>query len=155
MRLAGPGGSYLELHVVGYQFPGRTPHPGDFDWDANWLIVDGRASDGERSWNFRDPCLLTIEGQELVVWLDAVAADRPGLDATNFTEPNLEFRRMSAPSEPPVVRVTLRLEARPPWATGVAEEDWDSTWLEFGAQHDDLRAAAAELRSELARYPRR
>ena len=156
MRLTGTDGRSLDLSIIGYQFAGLTGEPGGFDHDANWLVVEGRANDGTRTWKFRDPCLLTVEARELVAWLEAVAERWRELEATDFLEPNLEFRRVSAPTEPPIVRVTFRLESRPPWAADAYEEDdWDRTWLEFATSAEVLRTAASELRAELERFPQR
>ena len=155
MRLDGMGGCSLELSIVGYQFPGMDPEPGKFDYDVNWLVVEGQASDGTQAWKFRDPCLLTTEARELAAWLDGLAAGRSDLDPTNFTEPVLEFRYVASPPERPVVRVVFRLEARPPWAAEVSNDDWDGIWLEFEMSREALATAATDLRDELKRYPER
>lgn len=155
MRLLGAGGRSLELSIKGYEFGGMTAEPGDFDFDANWLVVQGLANDGARPWSFRDPSLLTTDVRRLVAWLEAVADDRPEDEAIDFMEPNLEFRRVSPPGAQPVVRVIFRLESRPPWAPDVAEEDWDNAYLDFDTSPDALRVAANELRTELDRYPER
>jgi hypothetical protein len=155
MRLDDPKGQSLQLDVVGYQFPHPRSRDDGFDFDANWLVINGVANDGGREWRFRDPCLLTTEGRALAAWLDAASNGRVELDATSFLEPNLEFRRVSAPVDPPVIRVTFRLEARPPWARGGQVEDWDSTWLEIAVPADALRNAAQELRSALESFPER
>jgi hypothetical protein len=155
MRLESSTGGSLRMSVVGYQFPDLPGSRGLFDHDANWLVALGEASDGERAWAFRDPCLLTTEARNLVDWLHAVANDRPADDAIDFTEPNLEFRLTSPPGAQPVIRVTFRLESRPPWNPNITEEDWDSAYLDFDMAPDAVRAAADELRSELEQYPER
>jgi hypothetical protein len=155
MRIDGGAAQYLELHLVGYEFQHAARQSDGFDWDANWLVVAGQASDGERAWSFRDPCLLTTDARRLVAWLELVADGSPQDDALDFLEPNLEFRRVSSPGDQPVVRVIFRLESAPPWAPDVAEEDWDNAYLDFETSPDALRAAANELRAELERYPER
>ncbi|MEX1171849.1 MAG: hypothetical protein WEG56_04460 [Chloroflexota bacterium] len=166
MRLEGRSRQILELHVVGYEFQGVAGRALlalgklgvlralGFDHDANWLMVQGHASDGEREWDFRAPCMLTTEAAELAEWLEEAARGSQDLGPTDFTEPNLEFRRTSAPPDPPVVRVTFRLEARPPWAPDITQDEWDGVWLEFETSPDDLRNAAAQLRAALDKYPR-
>jgi len=155
MRLDGRGGRALELTIDGYQFPNMAAEPGGLDFDANWLIVEGRVNDGAREWTFRDPCLLTDEARELAAWLDAVATDVRDLAPTVFTEPNLEFLRISAPGDAPVVRVTLRLEARPPWAGDVSEDDWGKHFIDLELSRQALTAAASDFRNQLKRYPQR
>jgi hypothetical protein len=160
VRLAGGDGVTIDLTVAGYQFPdiGRpgTDH-GNYDYDANWLVIEGLVNDGRRQWSFRDPCLLTTEAAELARWLEAAANGSVDLEATNFTEPNLEFRRVSTPTERPVIRITFRLEARPPWAriTGDADTDWDASWLDVGLSVGSLRKAAQGLRIDLEPFPER
>ncbi len=155
MRLDGADGRALELVVVGYQFPSSNARSVSYVFDANWLVVDCQATDGTRTWRFHSPCLMTTEARELAAWLDAVAAGRSDLDPTNFTEPVLEFQYVASPPERPVVRVVFRLEARPPWAAEVSNDDWDGIWLEFEMSREGLATAATDLRDELKRYPQR
>ncbi len=155
MHLEGDGGRSFDLSVVGYQFAGGAPEPGEFDFDANWLVVHGQANDGDREWQFRSPCMLTTEARQLTAWLEAVASGWRDLDPTDFIEPILEFRRVSAPEDPPTVRVTFRLEARPPWADELIDDDWDGIWLEFDVSPETLATAASDLRNELRQYPER
>ena len=56
------------------------------------LIVEGKASRGGESWSFRDPCLLTVEVDELIEWLLHVAAGNLDHPQIGFLEPNLAFR---------------------------------------------------------------
>jgi hypothetical protein len=45
------------------------------EWDANWLVVDGRVAPvNERAWEFRDPALLTWEVEHLSSWPEALAS---------------------------------------------------------------------------------
>jgi hypothetical protein len=166
VRLETGGGSSLRLSIVGYQFPHAPSRllsavgvlssaDTDFDFDANWLVVQGEVSDGHRAWTFRDACLLTVEVRDLAAWLDAVAEGRPNLEDLDFLEPNLAFSRRSTIPGRPAVRVTFRLEARPPWMTSPVEDedDWDGAWVEFETSPDHLRTAATDLRAALSRYP--
>src|SRR4051794_40035445 len=74
VQLVGKEGTAVEIDVVGYQFPGARASETGFDWDANWLRVRGRVSDGERRWSFDDPCLVTSEAAELTSWLRGVVS---------------------------------------------------------------------------------
>lgn len=100
MRLDGAEDRSLELTVAGYQFPdigtpGSATGQDGFHYDANWLVIAGHVNDGQHSWTFRDPCLLTTEALELARWLDAAADVSTDLEAADFIEPNLDFRRVS------------------------------------------------------------
>jgi hypothetical protein len=151
--LVGRDGASLDLSIAGYQFAAHQPDPNDdFDYDANWLVVEGRAKDGEKSWKFRDACLLTTEAQHLVEWLRDSAAGR-GAAAIDFLEPNLEFRRLAVQGERRKLRIVFRLESRP--ASAGDDEDWDGTWIDLDADADALEAAAQDLQANLHRFPRR
>jgi hypothetical protein len=142
MRLDDGRGNWVELHVVGYQFP-------DFDWrrdtwDANWLIIEGGAALDGRRWNFRDPSLTTSEAADLANWLDQAAAGQAKEEA-NFTEPNLAFGPLN---DRRGIYVKFANESRPPWI-----EDLDGTEVSLAVTGDQLISAAAAIRSELRGFP--
>jgi len=58
-RLSGPGGAFVEFSVVGYEFPARVPLD-DHDYDANWLLIQFRVSDGKDIWSTIEPAWLTV-----------------------------------------------------------------------------------------------
>ena len=74
MKLVSVDGATVDLRPLHYQFPG-TAAAGQYDWDANWLVVRGgvRLPDG-RTWSFSDPCLTTWEARSLGDWLRGVVA---------------------------------------------------------------------------------
>jgi hypothetical protein len=137
--------------VVGYQFPKLT----DRD-DANWLVIEGRAHDGERSWSFRDPCLQTWDVQFLASWLEGLADRNEVEGEIDFTEPNLAFGRVEGSSKRTTIRVLFELEARPPWRPAqYTDDDWRSVSIDISLSPRMLRAAAMDLRSMLRRFPER
>jgi len=137
----GPNGS-LSIGVAGYQFPEIA----NDEWDSNWLMITGDAVLDGRSWNFCDPCMTTFEMQRLAEWLDQVAAGAAGRAFCGFTEPCLDFERVSNDA----IRIGFSLEALPPW------EDHDGDFGEIGLSipiDGQLVAAANDLRGLLARFP--
>lgn len=162
MRFAGPGGRAFECAPVGYEFwrMGRLGWWNSilrrrwpaFDHDANWLVIAVTASDGDRNWSFRHPCLLTTELQSLAAWFDAIADGNVDTDEIHFIEPNLAFRKVSDQRTGITIRVSFELEARPPWRR---EDDWGSVWLEFPVTSQTLTAAADDVRDDLKRFPER
>lgn len=137
----GPTGS-LRISVESYQFPEIV----DDEWDSNWLIVCGDAELGGKSWTFRDPCLTTFELEQLANWLDQVFVGEADNAYCDFTEPNLDFERLSELE----VRIAFSLEALPPWC----ERDSDFGEITFNIPiNDHLPAAAKSLRALLARFP--
>lgn len=88
----------VEIEVLGYQFPRVRPTASEFDWDANWLVVQGNVKLGARAWSFSDPCLTTVEAVELGEWLRRVAnsSDEQPINGRlgdrrfcRFVEPNI------------------------------------------------------------------
>jgi hypothetical protein len=140
--------SEFELRVSGYQFPNIE---GD-EWDANWLIVEGRiAPVDERAWEFRDPALLTREVERLSNWLEALASGQPVEKREDFLEPNLRFEVVGRSGDVITIRVYFELESRPPWFFA-REAGMNDLWVDLLVDSDDLRAAARALRGDLAKY---
>jgi hypothetical protein len=143
--------SEFELRVSGYQFPNIE---GD-EWDANWLIVEGRiAPVDERAWEFRDPALLTREVELLSNWLEALASGQPAEKREDFLEPNLRFEVVGRSGDVITIRVYFELESRPPWFFA-REAGMNDLWVDLLVDSDDLRAAVRALRGDLAKYPPR
>lgn len=132
----------LRISVERYQFPEIT----DDDWDSNWLIINGDAVLDGKSWSLRDPCLTTFEMERLADWLDHVSSGGDEKAFCGFTEPNLDFERVSDVA----VRIAFSLEALPPWS----KRDGDFGAIGFNIPIDDrLGAAASSLRALLTRFP--
>src|SRR5918995_5476502 len=143
--------SEFELRVSGYQFPDMESD----EWDANWLIVEGRISPvDERAWEFSDPALLTWEVERLSNWLEALASGRPVEDGEDFVEPNLRFEVVGSDEDTITIRVYFELESRPSWFFADVA-GMNDLWVDLLVDSDDLRAAAEDLRRNLTRFPPR
>ena len=143
--------SEFELRVSGYQFPDMESD----EWDANWLIVEGRISPvDERAWEFSDPALLTWEVERLSNWLEALASGRPVEDGEDFVEPNLRFEVVGSDEDTITIRVYFELESRPSWFFADVA-GMNDLWVDLLVDMDDLRAAVRALRGDLAKYPPR
>jgi len=143
--------SEFELRVTGYQFPNIESD----EFDANWLVMEGRVAPAdERAWEFRDPALLTWEVQGLSNWLEALASGEAVEEGEDFMEPNVRFEVAARDEDTITIRVYFELESRPPWffADAVGMND---LWIDLRVDNDDLRAAAEDLRCDLARFPPR
>jgi hypothetical protein len=149
MLLPGAGGDSLELSISGYQFP--EVKDGD---DADWLLVEVRASRGGRAWRSRDPSLQTFEVEALARWLEGVAHGSSFPDACDFVEPNLSFELVRVDRARAELRAYFELESRPPWAPadGAGLRD---LWVTLTPSRDEAAAAAAALRAALAAFPTR
>jgi hypothetical protein len=143
------GGNSLELKVVAYQFPSITEKAHDFD--ANWLIIEGKVRAGARSWSFKDPSLLTWEVGSLIEFLESLALKWRYPSEVQFVEPNLLF----ASESDGLLRVSFSQEATPPWlAELVLGEDEDFS-IELFCSSSELIEAARSLREQLKEFPAR
>ena len=148
MRLVSAEGHSLELRVLGYLYPREARA----EYDSNWLNIEARVAHPRGNWSFQDPCLLTYEVAHLADWLEAVACGRSTDAEASFTEPNLRFEHV--PSLANGLRVYFELESRPPWASSRVVDEADC-FIEFPVSELDLRRAAASLREQTKRYPKR
>ncbi len=152
----------MDLRPLHYQFPG-TAAAGQYDWDANWLVVRGgvRLPDG-RTWSFSDPCLTTWEARSLGDWLRGVVAG--DVEPTDFggkgeealmvfTEPNLALSLAARQHESAVVRVHFSLESRPPWLG--QDVDLFDFFVGLDVPLGGLSAAVDDWERELSSFPAR
>ena len=164
MRLVSSDGACVELRPVQYQFgPPTRPTDGAFDFDANWIVVDGhvRTVDGS-AYSFRDACLMTDEMRAISGWLRAVADHRVPpmplpVDESRllaFTEPNVAFSVSVDRQDEVQIRVHLSLESGPP-SLGAEGLDRYEYFVELALSPDELVIAAASWDREIAPFPRR
>ena len=147
-RLTGPEDRLLELKIRKYWFPGEGSRTSGNDWDANWLVVDLKARDGERRWSAADTAFLTWEIRGLFEWLRALADGASGvLQAFQGTEPNLSFEA-EGKGESTRLRALFEQEFRPP---GV--EIGGQAVIEFTPGAEALRRFADELEEMLGTFP--
>ena len=122
MRLQSLDGQFVDIAVTSYQFGGRQSSSNEVDWDANWLMVRGKAWDGVQSWEFHDPCMTTWEARQLASWLrglgnahsETVSAADPEELRLWLTEPNLMFTLASTSQGITTLDVYFDAESRPP-----------------------------------------
>jgi hypothetical protein len=141
MRLLASDGSFLELTVMGYQFPNLD----GVSYDSNWLVIAGHAALAGRAWRFREPCLLTDEVSGLADWFEARSKDASNDSEIGFIEPNLHFGWSQG-----ALQVNLDLECLPSWAPKYNAEEF---YLRFTPSMDELASAALSLRADLLKYP--
>jgi len=82
------GNCYIELTIIGYQFPADE----NGYYDSNWLLIMLNADDGKTFWSKIDPSLLTIELIRAAAWFRDLSDGRnPGSQILGFVEPCLSF----------------------------------------------------------------
>jgi hypothetical protein len=148
MRFQDEAGTFLEIKIVGYQFPSTN----DERWDANWLIVEGSVMHPRGGWTFSDACLTTFELEQLARWFNDVAQSQPNPHDGYFTEPCIELRYVGLPE--PAVEVRLACECAPPWLQS-RDERLEGVMLKFPIRLNDPREAASSARMYLTRFPER
>lgn len=162
MKLVSVDGASVDIRPLAYQFPAITGS-GEYDWDANWLVVHGDVQLGDgRRWSFSDPCLTTWEARSLANWLRAVVrgeVEPTGFDGDAeerlevFTEPNVALSLAARSDDSAVVRVHLSLESRPPWLA--QESDIFDFFVALDLTLEDLLAAVDDWEREVSAFPER
>lgn len=150
MHLRASDGSAFRLAILGYEFP-ETEH--DLH-DANWLRIHIDVACPRGRWEATSPCLLTWEVTRLANWLEAADAGEAVDPEAGFTEPNLLFRLVGERPGSRNLRLYFELEFRPEGSPS-SECPQEDLWVEFPLREVNLRAGAAALRSQLARFPER
>jgi hypothetical protein len=157
MKFDGDDGSEFELVIIGYQFPSATDHMDATD--RNWLVLRGRCmtTDGFE-WVFTDPCMLTTECPEVVVWFAAVAqalsngTGKPANRGLEFIEPHLWFELVEANSGWGTLLVRLSHESGDP---RTQPDSYESSELRFRVTAADCLRAAEDWRQQADRFPER
>ncbi|MGO4594260.1 hypothetical protein AB4Z18_10610 [Leifsonia sp. 2TAF2] len=135
------------MTIEGYQFPELAPAADPSDHDATWLRVRGTVGVNGVEWSFVDPCLMTVEAQELLDWLREVA-EGGSPEELWFTEPNLAFALDDSNPEGAVLRLTFSNESAP---EETSETPAHIIILNMALR--DVESAADEWASELRPYP--
>lgn len=164
MRIGSVDGAAVQLEVLGYEFPAPAGKLTERDWDANWLLVKGTITPGDRrGWSFTDACLTTFEARELADWLRGVALGeiRPApFDVERwgdggllwFTEPALGFSLADSSADQVTIRVHLSSEALPPGVSADQLEIYEY-FVIVQATSADLALAVDDWLKELAAFP--
>lgn len=122
--------------------------------NGRWLSIYTRAKAEQGTWEVVDPSLETTEVSELATWFSAPACGRPRRRETEFTEPNVCFRRAGSTGNELTLRVYFELKPRPRWAYSASAGRRD-VWLDLSVLPEALRTAAASLVRDLVGARRR
>jgi hypothetical protein len=158
VRLMGVEGDRVAVRVVGYQFPDADDPVQRFSWH----VLEGSATCGEGSWEFRYPALTCDESPRVGAWLRDVALAGCSVSAAvggtarssaelRITEPNLSLTAVRPGPATVVLEVGLDLEFAPPWQS---RRDAGAPYvIRCEVTREQLMQAAVEWDAEIAPYP--
>lgn len=160
MRLDSLDGRFVELSVTDHEFGAGRPTGERPDWDANWLMVRGKAWDGDRSWEFHDPCMTTWEARQLGSWLRGLtSASTRTVDAAEpdglclwLTEPNISFELAGTADDIVSLIAYFDAESRPPTGSNDDGEGLGHR-LDLILAQAVLSPAVDEWDQQLTRFP--
>lgn len=138
---------FFTMRIIGYQFPEIV----DQEDDSNWLMVEIHTRVDNRSWESRDPSILTYELWRLIKWLEAVTKGEEDRNEVGFIEPNLGFEFIEKTIDGYRFRVRFEMESRPDWARFNDVGFWEffaeivKTPGELQAWIDDLKNGLSEF----------
>lgn len=135
----------LTLRVVGYEFPERTGAGEEYDYDANWLVLEGVYRDGKGERSFRNSCLLTTELQQLAAGLKLLCSGVQDVYESEFNDPYFEVTgELMGPG-----RYLLYAS----FSMLVSEDRWQNFGTECILTVDELKALIEEIEGECKSWP--
>jgi len=142
-------GQMIELSSQNYQFPDTD----DKDWDGNWLLIEIKVVENNKTWKRIDPFLLTSDWLGIIDWFGELSKYvEPKSSNMSFTEPNLEFELLSVNKESDKIkfRIKLALECVPSFHKG----EW-SVAYEFELNAVECKIISDNCLEEYKKFPER
>lgn len=81
--------NYINLNVIGYEFPNAKPSKKEFNYDTNWLLIEFVCCEKNTKKTYTDTCLLTYELTDLKNALQKVINGSESSYISDFMEPYL------------------------------------------------------------------
>jgi hypothetical protein len=136
------GDSSFSLEIIGYEFPGlfESRHK------ANKILIILTARNLEGSWSSKKPALLTWEVEEIIQWARGGFRLEPLL---MFVNPSLQLYAEPMSADSVHLQLTLSEDLLPAWHAHAP------IILDLIVKLHTMREFAADLESELAKYPYR
>ena len=146
MRFVCKNDQFVELRIIGYQFPEIL----DDEWDSNWLMIFINVKLTKKHWKTTDPAITTFELRNLIDWFKNISDNRmEKYKNIDFTEPNISFELLNEfDSDIKRIKINFRLEFSPLKNGGEYS-------VEFEAENKQLKDYAEKLEDELNEYPER
>ena len=139
------GGKKIEFNVINYQYPERVATE-DYDYDANWLMVEIAYSNRAEKNTYYDPCLLTYEFIDLIDGIDEILAGRETGYITDFMEPYLKFS---------VTKVGDLFAVQIRFVYDTTDGQWKEIYVSQGVSYQELNAFSQAGRQLCEQFPER
>lgn len=141
--LTGPPEARLEMRIAGYKHAAGATN----DFDANWVVVEVAARDGETEWTASGPAFLTWEVLELIGWLRDVSGGVDDGRGFSGMEGALQFEAADLDGKPALTAIfTERLAPD-------VHSSADEYAVGFRPTAEDIRAFADSLAAQMAGVP--
>jgi hypothetical protein len=137
-RLGDSDGRFIEIEVLGYEFPSIT----DSYWDSNWLFVRLSANDGKSSWRASEAAFGSPDLERLVADLGSLAREHRAFD----WDPLEPYIRIIGEDHDSQFRITIEL-FRP------GDDLEQEMAVVMGVTTEEVVAFTAVLAGVLARFP--
>ena len=135
----------LTVKVLGYEFPDRTGGGEEYDYDANWLVLEGVYNDGKLERSFINSCLLTCELQALAAGLKLLTSGVQDVYQSEFNDPYFEVTAELVGINQYLLYASFSML--------VAEDRWQNFGTECFMTGEELKALIADIESELRAFP--
>ena len=139
-------GQFVELNILGYQFPEIL----NDQWDSNWLMVHINVKSTKKHWESVDPAITTFELKNLINWLKNISDNKiEKYTDMDFTEPNIAFElKNNFDSTTKEIKICFRLEFSP-------LKNGKKYSIQFKATNEQLKTYVKNLEYELNKFPER
>lgn len=147
MLLQSENGVSVEVKIIGYQFPGHGPDPGNpkHHYDANWLVIETKFRENNLDLTFTAPCMLTYDAEQIYFWLLAIEQGK-AKQLIGGQEPEITFELLKRDDEKCWIQFKYMN-----WVN--SERRWDRYYILLELTYEALKQAAAEWYSEIQRFP--
>lgn len=135
----------LTLRVLDYEFPDRSGAGEEYDYDANWLVLEGVYRDGRSERSFQNSCLLTTELQQLAAGLKLLHSGVQDVYQSDFAEPYFEVTAEVMGIDQYLLYASFSML--------VSEEKWQNFGTECFLTGEGLKALIAEIEGECRAFP--
>jgi len=145
MKFFCENGQFVELKILGYQYPEML----EDNYDRNWLMIYINVKSTDKQWEAASPALLTFEVQALINWLEKLSDNKVvKYKRKGGYEPNISFELSNKfDSKTKVIKIYFDAEFHP------LPQSNRRYCIKLKANNEELKKYVEELKNELEKYP--